>query len=56
MDGIVFGAIKAIGFFLGLQGSSVKCCCFLCLADSRAKENDYKGKTNQLETNMFLVK
>lgn len=40
----ICGDLKVIGMLLGLQGGYTKYCCFLCLWDSRAKQDHYKRK------------
>jgi hypothetical protein len=36
------GDLKVIGMLMGLQGGYTKHCCFLCLWDSRARDDHYK--------------
>ncbi|CAH2105649.1 unnamed protein product [Euphydryas editha] len=40
----ICGDLKVISMLLGLQGGYTKYCCFLCLWDSRAKQDHYKRK------------
>jgi len=41
---LICGDLKIIGIILGMQSGNIKFPCFLCLFDSRDRENHYTKK------------